>query len=81
MSIFPLSMFIFLVCKANETGGSQQKELEGCKRYFGHLKDLGLTLSLIATWAFTSGFVSLVKKQNITLISGMLQDLQPKKQF
>ena len=32
--------------QANETSGSQQTELEGCKRSFAFLKQLGLTVSV-----------------------------------
>lgn len=32
--------------QANETSGSQQTELEGCKQSFAFLKQLGLTVSV-----------------------------------
>jgi len=36
----------FEIVQANETGGSQQTELEGAKRCFNYLQQLGLTISV-----------------------------------
>lgn len=38
-------MLLSFIHQANETGGSQQTELEGCKRSFAFLQQLGLTVS------------------------------------
>lgn len=39
----------FELVQANETGGSQQTELEGAKRCFAHLKTLGLSVGVFVS--------------------------------
>ena len=59
--------------QANETGGSQQTELEGAKRCFNYLKGLGLSIGIFVSdrhKGLPSGFVKTVPVQSITMISG-----------
>lgn len=48
-------MFVFLsrllssITQANETGGSQQTELEGAKRCFSYLQQLGLSIAIFVS--------------------------------
>lgn len=50
--VFRHSMTLSLFCsitQANETGGSQQTELEGAKRCFAYLQQLGLSIAIFVS--------------------------------
>ena len=48
ISLFKFT-FLHFFSQANETGGSQQTELEGAKRCFSHLQRLGLSIAVFVS--------------------------------
>ena len=45
----PITITLHISSQANETGGSQQTELEGAKRCFNYLKGLGLSIAIFVS--------------------------------